>query len=55
MNPDSLSEQMGDIHQAINTFTEVYGVDISYREVGDRLKALQEQRSGSKGKKRKNR
>ncbi len=35
-------EQMGDIDQAIDTFTEVYGVNVSYRNVGDKLRELQE-------------
>ena len=34
-------EQMGDLDSAINTFTEVYGRDVSYRGVADRLRELQ--------------
>ncbi|MGH9882230.1 MAG: tetratricopeptide repeat protein, partial [Pyrinomonadaceae bacterium] len=45
-------QQMGDIHRAIDTFTEVYGRNISYRGVAEKLKTLQEQKSESKGKKR---
>jgi tetratricopeptide (TPR) repeat protein len=37
-------EQMGDLDRAIDTFQEVYGVDVSYRGVADRLKELQAQR-----------
>jgi len=35
-------EQMGDIDLAIETFTEVYGVNVSYRNVGEKLRELQE-------------
>jgi tetratricopeptide (TPR) repeat protein len=45
-------EQMGDIHRAIDTFTEVYGQNIAYRGVAEKLKTLQEQRGESKGKRR---
>ncbi len=38
-------EQMGDLDRAVNTFQEVYGTDISYRGVGDKLKELQAQRT----------
>ena len=34
-------EQMGDLDSAINTFTEVYGRDVSYRGVADKLRELQ--------------
>jgi tetratricopeptide (TPR) repeat protein len=34
-------EQMGDLDRAIDAFTEVYSVDISYRGVGEKLGALQ--------------
>jgi tetratricopeptide (TPR) repeat protein len=33
-------EEMGDFDAAIETFTEVYGIDVSYRKVGDKLKQL---------------
>lgn len=47
-------EQMGDLSRAIDTFTEVYGVNISYRGVDERLRDLQQQKNASgKGKKRK--
>jgi hypothetical protein len=34
-------EQMGDLDRAINVFTEVYGIDVSYRGVSDKLRELQ--------------
>jgi tetratricopeptide (TPR) repeat protein len=34
-------EQMGDIDKANETFMEVYGVNVSYRNVGDKLRELQ--------------
>jgi tetratricopeptide (TPR) repeat protein len=40
----SAYQQMGDIIRAIEIFTEVYGVDVSYRDVADKLQELQEQK-----------
>ncbi|MEO7971633.1 MAG: tetratricopeptide repeat protein, partial [bacterium] len=37
----SAYEQMGDLSRAVGAFTEVYGVDVGYREVADRLQNLQ--------------
>ncbi|HVG30650.1 MAG TPA: tetratricopeptide repeat protein [Pyrinomonadaceae bacterium] len=37
-------EQAGDIDRAIDTFSEVYGVDVSYRGVAGRLRELQERK-----------
>ena len=34
-------EQLGDITQAIDAFTEVYSVDVSYRDVAEKLQELQ--------------
>ncbi len=34
-------EQAGDLSQAKNLFTEIYGVNVSYRGVNERLKALE--------------
>ncbi|PYP87368.1 MAG: hypothetical protein DMF61_10165 [Blastocatellia bacterium AA13] len=34
-------EESGDLEKAIEMFMEVYGVDINYRHVGDKLKELQ--------------
>jgi tetratricopeptide (TPR) repeat protein len=36
-------EQNGDIERAIEIFTEVYGVNVSYRGVAEKLRQLQEQ------------
>jgi tetratricopeptide (TPR) repeat protein len=37
-------EQAGDIDRAIDTFSEVYGVDVSYRGVAERLRELLERK-----------
>jgi tetratricopeptide (TPR) repeat protein len=39
-------ELMGDTQRAIEVFSEVYGVDVSYRGVADKLRDLQEQNAG---------
>lgn len=44
----SAYEQMGDITRAVGAFTEVYGVDVSYRDVADRLQALQRRQKKKK-------
>ncbi|HEY0544204.1 MAG TPA: tetratricopeptide repeat protein [Pyrinomonadaceae bacterium] len=41
----SAYEQMGDLDQAIDTFSEVYGVNVSYRGVADKLRELQSQKT----------
>jgi tetratricopeptide (TPR) repeat protein len=33
-------EQVGDFEQAKQLYTEVYGIDVSYREVADKLRDL---------------
>ncbi len=38
-------EQMGDLDHAIDTFQEVYGIDVSYRGVADKLRELQAQKA----------
>jgi tetratricopeptide (TPR) repeat protein len=38
-------EQMGDLDHAIEVFTEVYGTDVSYRGVAEKLRNLQAQRT----------
>jgi hypothetical protein len=38
-------EQMGDVDAAIDVFTEVYGVNVSYRGVAEKLRELQAQRA----------
>jgi tetratricopeptide (TPR) repeat protein len=48
----SAYEQMGDFGRAIGVFTEVYGLDVGYRDVADKLKQLQAQRKSS-GKRKK--
>ena len=47
----SAYEQMGDLTRAIGVFTEVYGVDVGYRDVADKLKNLQARRAMQKKKK----
>jgi tetratricopeptide (TPR) repeat protein len=37
----SAFEQMGDLTQAIDAFTEVYSVDVAYRDVAEKLQDLQ--------------
>ncbi len=39
-------EQMGDLNNAVAAFTDVYGVDVSYRDIGARLESLQAQAAG---------
>ncbi|MFN2454445.1 MAG: tetratricopeptide repeat protein [Pyrinomonadaceae bacterium] len=41
----SAFEQMGELEKAIDTFSEVYGVNVSYRGVADKLRELQAQRA----------
>jgi tetratricopeptide (TPR) repeat protein len=38
-------QQMGEINRALEVFTEVYGVDVSYRNIADKLQELQAQKS----------
>lgn len=37
-------EQMGDLDRALEAFTEVYGINVSYRGVADKLRGLQAQK-----------
>ena len=37
-------EKMGDLERAIKTFTEVYGINVTYRGVANKLRELQERR-----------
>jgi tetratricopeptide (TPR) repeat protein len=37
----SAYEQMGDLTKAVGAFTEVYGVDVGYRDIAERLDSLQ--------------
>lgn len=48
----SAYEQLGDLTRAEGVFTEVYGVDVGYRDVADRLQAIQLRKSDKKKKKR---
>ena len=43
-------EQAGDFDKALNLFTEVYGIDVSYRGVKDRLRELKARANGENGK-----
>ena len=38
-------EQTGELDKAIDVFTEVYGVDVSYRGVAEKLRELQNLRA----------
>ncbi len=48
----SAYELMGDIDHAIDLFTEIYGIDVNYRQVGDKVKALAAEKQKAKGKKK---
>ena len=48
----SAYEQMGDLSRAVGAFTEVYGVDVGYRDVADRQQVLQARQASQKKKKR---
>jgi tetratricopeptide (TPR) repeat protein len=37
-------EEMGDFDQALQCYTEVYGVDVNYREVGEKLRSLKQKK-----------
>jgi tetratricopeptide (TPR) repeat protein len=45
-------EQMGDLTRAVAAFTEVYGVDVGYRDIADKLQELQSRQSAQKKKKK---
>ena len=34
-------EELGDLDKALDTFMEVYGTDVNYREVGEKIRQLQ--------------
>jgi predicted Zn-dependent protease len=42
----SAYEQLGDLKQAREFYTEVYGVDVSYREVAEKLSQRQNKANG---------
>jgi tetratricopeptide (TPR) repeat protein len=48
-------EQMGETDRAVNLFTEIYGVDVNYRQVAEKLRKLAPEKYKSKGKNRNNR
>ncbi len=48
----SAFEEMGDLTRAVAAFTEVYGVDVSYRDVADKLESLQARAAAQKKKKK---
>ena len=43
-------EQVGDTDRAIDLFTEVYGINVSYRGVSERLRKLKARATGENGK-----
>jgi tetratricopeptide (TPR) repeat protein len=43
-------EQLGDLPRAIDLFTEVYGINVSYRGVNERLRELKARANGKNGK-----
>ena len=43
-------EQVGDLNRALDLFTEVYGMNVSYRGVNERLRVLQARTNGKNGK-----
>ena len=43
-------EQVGDLPRAIDLFTEVYGINVSYRGVNERLRELKARANGKNGK-----
>jgi tetratricopeptide (TPR) repeat protein len=47
----SAYEQMGDLSRASDLFTEVYGMDVAYRGVGEKLQELEQKKSHKKRKK----
>jgi len=48
----SAYERMGDLTRAEGVFTEVYGLDVGYRDVADRLQTIQVRKTEKKKKKR---
>jgi tetratricopeptide (TPR) repeat protein len=47
----SAYEAMGDLTRAVAAFTEVYGVDVGYRDIGEKLESLQSRAASPKKKK----
>ncbi len=48
----SAYEAMGDLTRAIAAFTEVYGVDVGYRDIAEKLESLQARSAAQKKKKK---
>ncbi len=48
----SAYEQMGDLTRAVEVFTEVYGVDVGYRDIATKLQDLQARKASQKKKKK---
>ncbi|MDQ6652710.1 MAG: tetratricopeptide repeat protein, partial [Acidobacteriota bacterium] len=49
----SAYEQMGDLTRAVEVFTEVYGVDVGYRDIATKLQDLQARKAAAHKKKKK--
>ncbi|HCX29677.1 MAG TPA: hypothetical protein DHU55_07885 [Blastocatellia bacterium] len=47
----SAYDELGDLTRAVEVFTEVYGLDVGYRDVADKLRDLQSRRAAQKLKK----
>jgi tetratricopeptide (TPR) repeat protein len=48
----SAYEAMGDLTRAVAAFTEVYGVDVGYRDIAEKLESLQARTAAQKNKKK---
>jgi tetratricopeptide (TPR) repeat protein len=48
----SVLEQMGETKRAIDLFTEIYGLDVNYRQVGEKLRSLAGNKNQGKVKKK---
>jgi tetratricopeptide (TPR) repeat protein len=48
----SAYEAMGDVTRAVAAFTEVYGVDVGYRDIAEKLESLQARAAAQKHKKK---
>ena len=49
----SAYDQMGDLTRAVEVFTEVYGVDVGYRDIASKLQDLQARKAAGQKKKKK--
>jgi tetratricopeptide (TPR) repeat protein len=49
----SAYDQMGDLSRAVEVFTEVYGVDVDYRDISSKLQDLQARKAAGQKKKKK--